>query len=123
MEVVSAYREMFEVAAWAVFLVFGTLLWLAGARLFLQSSLSRRKKIVWLLVLVVLGFGISRILPLAAIRNRCLLLIAVLPVLAIVDIKLARSNRTFSFWFRACAFELCTVFGTAALARAILGTR
>jgi len=34
-----------------------------------------------------------------------------------VDIRLAKSNRSFVFWFRACEFEVCTVFGSAANTR------
>jgi hypothetical protein len=42
-----------------------------------------------------------------------------LPVIAVIDVKLARSNRSFRFWFRACAFEVCTLFGSAAITRAV----
>jgi hypothetical protein len=118
---VPTYGEVFEFAAWAAFLVIGTLLWLAGIRLFLNSKISRRKKILWPLFLVSLGLGIGSLLPLASIRNKCLLLFAVLPALAVVDIKLARSNRTFSFWLQACAFEVYTVFATTVITRVVLG--
>ncbi|MBZ5590019.1 MAG: hypothetical protein LAO05_15805 [Acidobacteriia bacterium] len=59
-------------------------------------------------------------MPLIAIRNRFLVLLALLPVLAFIDIKLARSNRSFVFWVRACSFGVCTVFACAALTRLVL---
>lgn len=105
--------------AWVIFLGFGPLLWVSGIRLFVKSSLSHTKKIGWTLTLLILGVAIGFLLPLAAIRNRFLLLVAVLPLLAALDRKLARANRAFSFWFRACAFEICTVFASAAVTRFI----
>jgi hypothetical protein len=80
-------------------------------------SLSRPSKIGWSLFLVAVGVAIGYVLPLTGIRNRFLVLLAAFPVLAIVDVTLSRSNRRLSFWLRAYSFEICTVFGTAAIAR------
>lgn len=112
---------MLDMSAWVVFIGLGSILWLSGVRLFVNSALTRRRKITWSIALVTVGLAIGFLVPLASIRNKCLLLIAVLPLLAVVDIKLARSNRSFFFWLRACAFEVCTVFGSAALTRLVLG--
>lgn len=107
----------FDVAAWAVFFGLGPVLWASGVRLFLRSSLSRAWKAGWTLVLVSVGTAIGCVLPLPGIRNRFLALLLVLPLLAILDATLARANRRLSFWIRACSFEICTVFGTAAITR------
>jgi len=112
--------KLLNTFAWVIFFGFGPLLWMSGLRLFLESPLSRPKKIGWSVMLIVLGVAIGGVLPLAAIRNRFLLLAAALPLLAMADVKIARSNRTFSFWFRACAFEVCTVFASAAITRSIV---
>lgn len=117
------HREVLDAFAWVVFIGLVPTLWLSGVRLFVNSTLTRRRKVVWSTVLVSVGLAIGFLLPLTSIRNKCLLLIAVLPLLAVVDIKLARSNRSFFFWFRACAFEVSTVFGSAALTRLVLGIR
>jgi hypothetical protein len=106
--------------AWAFFFGAGGILWASGILLFAKSRLSRTRKIVWTLLLVAVGAAIGALLSLDAIRNRFLILLAALPLLAFVDVRIARSNRNFSFWFRACAFEVCTVFGTAAITRAVL---
>jgi len=110
-----------EEIAWAVFLGVGSILWVAGIRLFLRSGLTRRKKVGWTAFLVAVGAGVGLLLPLSAIRGKFLLLLAALPLLALLDVKLAGSNRTFSFWLRACGFEICTVFGSAAILRWCLG--
>jgi hypothetical protein len=104
-----------------VFFGVGPVLWVSGILLFVKSDLSPAKKVAWAVLLVAAGAAIGSFLPLSSIRNRFLLLLAVLPVLAVVDVRLARSNRDFWFWFRACAFEVCTVFGSAAITRAVLG--
>ncbi len=109
--------KLLDVVAWSVFLGLGPVLWASGLWLFLLSSLSRPRKTVWAVFLVSLGVAIGYVLPLPSIRNRFLLLLVTLPLLAIVDVKLAKSNRRFSFWLRACSFEVCTVFGSAALTR------
>lgn len=109
-----------EALAWVVFFGVGTVLWVSGVLLFRKSKLSPAKKAVWAAFLVGLGAAIGSFLPLVSIRNRFLLVLALLPILALLDVRLARSNRSFSFWFRACAFEICTVFGSAAITRALL---
>jgi hypothetical protein len=111
---------LLEAVAWAIFLGLGPVLWASGVWLFCTASLSLPRKLAWALFLVAVGFAIGRVLPLEGIRNRFLVLLASLPLLALVDIKLAKSNRSFVFWFRACAFEVCTVFGSAAIARMAL---
>jgi hypothetical protein len=109
--------------AWVAFLTILPVLWASGFRLFISSALTAPKKFAWSLFLVLVGFAVGALLPLVGIRNRFALLLLALPLLAIVDIRLARSNRTFLFWFRACAFEICTVFGVAALIRFLLDFR
>jgi hypothetical protein len=109
--------NLIDVVAWAIFVGLGPVLWVSGVRLFVRSSLSRRWKTVWVLFLVFVGIGIGYALPLPGIRNRFLALLVALPLLAIIDSRLAKSNRRLSFWFRACSFEICTVFGIAAVAR------
>ncbi len=108
---------MLDRAAWVAFLVILPPLWASGVWLFARSALSPRHKLLWTLFLLAVGAGIGLLLPLAGIRNRFFLLLAVLPVLAVVDVRLARSSRSFLFWLRACAFEICTVFAVAALVR------
>jgi hypothetical protein len=109
--------KLLDFLAWGIFLGLGPVLWASGLWLFLLSSLSRPRKIAWAVFLVSLGIAVGYVLPLPSIRNRFLLLLVALPLLAIVDVKLAKSNRRFSFWLRACSFEICTVFGSAALMR------
>jgi hypothetical protein len=109
--------------AWVTFLILVPLLWASGFRLFIRSTFPAAKKIGWSLFLVLVGLAVGALLPLPGIRNRFALLLLALPLLAIVDIQLAKSNRTFLFWFRACAFEVCTVFGVAALTRFLLDLR
>jgi hypothetical protein len=109
--------KLLEVVAWGIFLGPVPVLWGSGLWLFLRSSLSRPRKAAWAVFLITLGVATGYLLPLPSIRNRFLVLLVALPLLAIVDVKLAKSNRRFSFWFRACAFEMCTVFGIAALTR------
>jgi hypothetical protein len=109
--------EVLDLLAWAVFLGIGPILWASGVVLFLRSALSRLRKTGWTLFLVSVGIAIGYVLPLPGIRNRFLVLLVGLPILAVVDVKLAKSSRRFSFWFRACSFEICTIFGTAAATR------
>ncbi len=106
--------------AWFVFVCLIVPLWVSGVTLFVHSGLRIRKKVLWSVFLVAVGIAIGVLLPLAGIRNRFFLLLALLPALAFSDVKLASSHRTFLFWFRACAFEVCTVFASAALTRLVL---
>jgi hypothetical protein len=110
-----------DALAWGIFFGVGPILWASGILLFVTSSLPPAKKVAWAAFLVAVGAAIGFFLPLVSIRNRFLLLIASLPILALIDVRLARSNRNFRFWFRACAFEICTVFGSAAITRAVMG--
>jgi hypothetical protein len=112
--------KLLDVVAWGIFLGLGPVLWVSGLWLFLRSSLSQPWKTAWAAFLVSLGVVVGYLLPLTSIRNRFLVLLVALPLLAIVDVKLAKSNRRLSFWFRACSFEICTVFGSAALTRITL---
>lgn len=59
-------------------------------------------------------------LPLAQLWSKFLLVLTILPILALADVWLLRSGRGFSFWVRACGFEVCTVFATAYVARSLL---
>jgi hypothetical protein len=94
--------------------------WLAGLRLFLQSALSRTRKVGWTAFLVLVGIGIGAVLPLNQVWSKFFLLFVILPVLGLADVLLLRSGRGLSFWIRACGFEVCTVFGVAAAARFLL---
>lgn len=101
-------------------LVGAFVVWFAGLRLFLQSGLSRRKKVGWTVILFLVGIGIGVVLPLSQVWSKFLLLIVILPVLGLADVLLLRSGRGLSFWIRACGFEVCTVFGAAGAARLLL---
>ena len=102
-------------------IVVGTgVVWLAGLRLFLQSDLSRRKKVGWTAFLFLVGISIGIVLPLSQVWSKFFLLIVILPVLGLADVMLLRSGRGLSFWIRACGFEVCTVFAAAAAARFLL---
>jgi hypothetical protein len=101
-------------------LVGAGVVWFAGLRLFLQSGLSRRKKVGWTAFLFLVGIGIGVVLPLSQIWSKFLFLIVILPVLGLADVLLLRSDRGLSFWIRACGFEVCTVFGAAVAARFLL---
>ncbi len=111
---------MIDRVAWVAFVCLMPPLWASGVWLFAHSGLAFRKKVLWSAFLVAVGIAIGSVLPLEAIRDRFFLLVALLPVLAFIDVKLTRSNRTFLFWARACAFEVCTVFACAALTRLLL---
>ena len=111
---------MLDRLAWFAFFGLMPLLWTSGVWLFMRSGLTALKKALWALFLVGVGVTVGLLLPLAAIRNRFLVLLALLPVLAFIDLTLARSNRTFRFWLRACSFEICTVFACATLTRLAL---
>ena len=108
---------MFEVLLGIVIVVGAGFLWFAGLRLFLDSELSRTRKVAWTAILVLVGTGIGIVFPLSQVWNKFLLVIMVLPVLGLADVLLLRSHRGLSFWIRACGFEVCTVFGAAAAAR------
>lgn len=92
-------------------------LWVAGLRLFVRSELSRRRKLTWSAFLLLGGVGVGVVLPLSELWSKFLLVLALLPLLAVVDVWLLRSERGLSFWIRACGFEACSVFGAAAVAR------
>jgi hypothetical protein len=109
--------------AWIAFLTLLPLLWVSGVHLFARSALPTAKKIAWSSLLVALGVVVGGLLPLPGIRNKFGLLLLGLPFLAAIDVQLAKSQRTFLFWFRACAFEICTVFGVAGLVRYLLELR
>ena len=111
---------MLETVESLLFFGVGPILWASGFWLFVHSGLSRRRKVLWTIALIVVGAVIGLVLPVNAIRDKYALTLLVLPVLALVDVTLAKSHRGFFFWFRACAFEICTVFGTAAICRYIL---
>lgn len=92
-------------------------LWVAGLRLFIRSELSRHRKLTWSAFLLLVGVGAGVVLPLSELRSKFLLVLAMLPLLAVVDAWLVRSGHGLSFWIRACGFEVCSVFGAAAVAR------
>ena len=101
-------------------IVVAGVVWFAGCRLFLQSDLSRTRKVGWTAFLVLVGIGIGVVLPLSQVWTKFLLLIVILPVLGLADVLLLRSGRGLSFWIRACGFEVCTAFGVAAASRFFL---
>lgn len=109
-----------DALAWGIFFGVGPILWASGILLFVRSGLPPERKVAWAAFLAAVGVAIGTLLPLVSIRNRFLLLLAGLPILALVDVRLSRSNRGFRFWFRACAFEVCTVFGSAAITRGLM---
>ena len=111
---------MFEVLFRIVKVVGTGVAWFAGLRLFLQSGLSRTRKVGWTAFLILVGIGIGIVLPLHEVWSKFVLLIVILPVLGFADLLLLRSRRGLSFWIRACGFEVCSVFGAAALARFLL---
>jgi hypothetical protein len=94
--------------------------WYAGLRLFLQSGLTRTKKVGWTTCLVLVGAGIGTVLPLSQLWSKFLLLTVILPVLGLADVWLLRSGRGLSFWIRACGFEVFTVLAVAAVTRVLL---
>lgn len=98
----------------------GGILWLAGMRLFLQTDLSRWRKLGWTAFLLLVGIGIGVALPLSQVWNKFLWLIVILPALGLADVWLLRFGRGLSYWIRACGFEVCTVFVAAAAARYLL---
>jgi hypothetical protein len=101
-------------------LVGSGVLWFAGLRLFVRAELSRRRKFTWSVFLLLVGVGLGLVLPLTQLWSKFLLVLAILPVLALADVWLLRSGHGFSFWMRACGFEVCTVFAAAGAARALL---
>lgn len=96
------------------------LLWAAGLRLFLAAEMKASWKLIWSGFLVAVGIGIGFALSLPDLAIKFLWVIAILPILALVDVLVLRQSRGFVYWFRACAFEVVTVFGTAALSRVVL---
>ncbi len=100
-----------------LFFVVGPVLWAAGLVLFVRSPLSPTRKSLWFLLLIAVGLLMGVLLPFASIRDKFVFVLVLLPLLAFADIKLMRSDRGFLFWFRACGFEVCTVFAVAATAR------
>jgi hypothetical protein len=111
---------MLELLVRIAIVVGAGVVWFAGLRLFLQSDLSRTRKVGWTAFLVLVGIGIGVVLPLSQVWSKFFLLIVILPVLGLADVLLLRSGRGLSFWIRACGFEVCTVFGAAAAARFLL---
>lgn len=101
-------------------LISGALLWALGLRLFLRTELSTHRKIVWTAFLIAVGLAIGALLPAPSIGRKFILLLVALPVVAALDLAFFKPRRTLSFWLRACGYEVCTVFGVAWLARALL---
>ncbi len=101
----------------ALFFVVGPVLWAAGLVLFVRSPLSSNRKVVWLLALLGVGIIAGLLLPFSSIRQKFVIVLLLLPVLAIADVVVMGSKRGFLFWLRACGFEVCTVFAAAAIAR------
>ncbi len=94
-------------------------LWVAGLRLFLRAGLSARHKLAWTAALAATGGAIGLLLSATQVWEKFLVLLALLPVLAAVDVFLMRSRRGLAVWLRACGFEVVTVFALAGLTRLI----
>jgi len=109
--------RILEAIGWLIFAGVGPLLWISGLRLFVRANLSLTRKLLWAGLLLGVGAALGLYFPLRVIRNQYLVVLLILPVLAFVDTKLARSAYSPSFWYRACAFEVFTVFGAAAMLR------
>jgi hypothetical protein len=110
---------MFEVLFRSVVLIASAILWLSGLRLFLHATLSRRRRLVWTACLVATGGIIGLLLSRSQVWEKFLILLALLPALGLADMLLLRSRRGWSFWIRACGFELGTVFGMASITRLV----
>ncbi len=108
---------MSEVLVRSFVIAAATVLWFAGLRLFIQSGLSSRRRIVWTACLAGVGIAIGLLLSASQVWQKFLILLALLPALAAVDILLMRSGRGLTFWIRACGFEVVTVFALAAVTR------
>ena len=108
---------------WVVILVACAILWAVGLRLFLRSGLSPSRKLSWIAVLALIGGAIGALLSLHGISYRFVIVLCALPLLGIADVLFLRSRRSFSFWLRACGFEVCTVFAIATLIRMFLDCR
>lgn len=108
---------------WVVILVACAIFWAVGLRLFLRSELSSSRKLTWTAFLAMVGGAIGALLPLHEISYRFVIVLCALPLLGIADVLLLHSRRSFSFWLRACGFEVCTVFAVATLIRMFLDCR
>jgi hypothetical protein len=95
------------------------LFWVAGLRLFLAAEMSVRWKLTWSSLLVLVGIAVGYTLSLADLGTKFLWLLAILPILAAVDVLVLRAKRGFTYWIRACGFEVVTVFATAAISRVV----
>jgi hypothetical protein len=113
---------MLHVLESVLFFGVGPLLWTSGLVLFLRSPLSPRRKAIWTSVLVAIGAVIGLLLSASAIREKFAIVLALLPLLALADVKLMSSHRGFLFWLRGCGFEICTVFAVAAWCRFVIST-
>lgn len=71
-------------------------------------------------MLVFVGSAIGSLLSMDKIRHKFFFILMIVPLLALIDLWLAKSTRRFSYWFRACTFELGTVFGVAVIVRSVL---
>lgn len=111
---------MLRFALLASLLVAAALLWAAGLRLFLAAGMTTRRKLLWSAFLVAAGIAIGFVLPLREVAIKFLWVLAILPILAAIDVFLLRSSRGLAYWIRACGFEVVTVFAVAAGARWIL---
>lgn len=71
-------KDTVDRVAWLAFFALMPPLWVSGVWLFARSGLTRRRKILWALFLLGVGAAVGWFLPLASIRNRFLVLLALL---------------------------------------------
>ena len=95
-------------------------LWVAGLIVFLRAGLSTLHKITWSAVLLLVGAAAGAVLSLSQLWDKFLIVLAILPLLAVADVWLFRSNQRLSFWLRACGFEVGTIFLAAMGVRVLL---
>ncbi len=110
-------------SVWVVLPVLGVAaaLWSAGLWLFLHAGMTARRKVSWVGVLAVVGVFAGIVLPLPDLWTKFLWVMAIVPVVAVVDVFLVRASRGLTYWIRACGFEVVTTFAVATATRFALG--
>lgn len=94
-------------------------LWFAGLRLFLRSTLPRNRKLTWSAFLLLVGGRVGFPVPGAQVWSEFLLVLANAAASCPCGRVAAPVGTRVVVLVRACAFEVCTVFGAAGVARAL----